>query len=99
CLFTLVLCVATAINGATLYAAPLQQNITVTGLVTSASDQAGLPGVSIVLKGTTIGTVTDVNGRYRIDVPAEATLVFSFVGFESQEIAVGERTTIDVVMQ
>src|SRR5690606_1063128 len=103
CLFTFVLSVATVVStiasSKALYPAPLQQNVRVTGLVTAASDQTGLPGVSIVLKGTTTGTVTNAEGRYSLDVPPDGTLVFSFVGFESQEIPVSGRTAIDIVMQ
>lgn len=80
--------------------APLfQENTRVTGMVTSASDGLGLPGLSIIIKGTNTGTVTDQDGRYSIDVPADGTLVFSFVGFETQEVPVGGRSTIDLVME
>lgn len=75
------------------------QERTVTGKVTSAEDGSALPGVNVVLKGTTTGTVTDVDGNYRISVPAEgATLVFSFIGLTSSEIGVGTRSTVDVQM-
>jgi iron complex outermembrane receptor protein len=70
---------------------------TVSGKV-SADDGTALPGVNIVEKGTSNGTVTDADGNYRISVGADATLVFSFVGFLSQEIAVGGRSTIDVTL-
>ncbi|GAB4021207.1 TonB-dependent receptor [Spirosoma migulaei] len=57
----------------------------------------GLPGVSVVVKNTTRGTTTDADGKYRLSVPDEATtLVFSFVGYLNQEIAIGNRSTIDV---
>ena len=79
---------------------PLFQETTkVTGVVTSASDGLGLPGLSIIIKGTNTGTVTNQEGRYTIDVPSDGILVFSFVGFETQEVAVGGRTSIDIVMQ
>lgn len=71
----------------------------VTGTVTSVSDGSGLPGVSIIVKGTNTGTVTDQDGKYRIGVSENDVLVFSFVGFESQEIPVAGRTVIDVGMQ
>ncbi|MCS6968993.1 MAG: TonB-dependent receptor [Cytophagales bacterium] len=72
----------------------------ITGKVTSASDQSPLPGVNVVVKGTTIGTVTDVEGKYSINVPDNATtLVFSYVGYVTQEIAIGNQTEINVVLQ
>ena len=62
---------------------------TVTGTVTGADDGMGLPGVSVAVKGTSLGTVTDINGKYSLDVPAEAkTLVFSFMGMKTQEVQV-----------
>jgi TonB-linked SusC/RagA family outer membrane protein len=76
----------------------LQDDITVTGMVTSSEDGMGLPGVSIILKGTNAGTVTNQEGRYTIEVPGDATLVYSFVGFESQEVSVSGRTVIDIVL-
>ncbi|OIN57961.1 SusC/RagA family TonB-linked outer membrane protein [Arsenicibacter rosenii] len=74
----------------------LAQDITVSGLVTSADDDSPLPGVSIVMKGTSRGTTTDANGKYRITVPQNANLMFSFVGHASQTISVGTKTVIDV---
>jgi TonB-dependent SusC/RagA subfamily outer membrane receptor len=72
--------------------------ITVTGRVTDENNE-GLPGVNILVKGTTTGTVTDVNGNYRINVPEDTTtLVFSSIGYLSQEIVVGNRTEINVEM-
>jgi len=71
---------------------------TVTGKVSDESGEA-LPGVNIILKGSTSGQVTDINGAYSISVPqSDAVLVFSFVGYISQEIAVGNRTVMDVVL-
>ncbi len=60
----------------------------------------GLPGVSIALKGTTRGTITDNSGQYKLTVPdASAVLVYSFVGYKQQELTVGSRTVIDVQLQ
>jgi TonB-linked SusC/RagA family outer membrane protein len=59
---------------------------------------AGLPGVNVIVKGTTTGTQTDADGRYTIQAPDNATLVFSFVGYASQEVAVGSRSTVDVAL-
>ncbi|MBS1505331.1 MAG: SusC/RagA family TonB-linked outer membrane protein [Bacteroidetes bacterium] len=72
------------------------QDRVVTGKLTSKDDGSALPGVNVVLKGTTNGTVTDSEGNYKIAVPAGATLVFSFIGMETQEVAVGERAILDV---
>ncbi|MRI01205.1 SusC/RagA family TonB-linked outer membrane protein [Kriegella sp. EG-1] len=72
---------------------------TVTGSVTSAADGMPLPGVTILIKGTTTGASADFDGNYVIDVSDEnSTLVFSYLGFETQEIEVGGRSTINVVM-
>ncbi|GAB3316088.1 TonB-dependent receptor [Larkinella ripae] len=69
---------------------------TVTGTVKDEKGD-GLPGVSVVLKGTTRGTTTAADGGYRLDVPeSNATLVYSFVGYLSQEVAVGNRSRVDV---
>lgn len=71
--------------------------IQIRGTVTSETDQAALPGVTVVEKGTNNGTVTDLNGQYSLEVSdANAVLVFSYVGFVSQEITVGSRTEINV---
>jgi TonB-linked SusC/RagA family outer membrane protein len=76
------------------------QGVQVTGNVTSAEDGAALPGVSVVVRGTTIGAVTDFEGNYSITVPdASAMLMFSFVGMVTQEVALEGRTVIDVVME
>lgn len=79
-------------------AAHVWAQVRVTGKVTSMEDGEGLPGVSIQEKGTTKGTISDVNGEYSIEVSEEATLVYSFVGYVAEEIHVGARSTIDVVL-
>lgn len=73
----------------------------VTGRVTSQSDGAPLPGVSVLVKGTSTGTVTDVEGAYSIQVgdPSSAVLVISFIGYATQEIAVQNRSQISVVLK
>lgn len=69
------------------------------GTVTDASDRTGIPGVNVVLKGTTLGSVTDASGRYSIQVPnGNGVLVFSFVGYASQEVEIGMRNTISVAL-
>ena len=75
-----------------------QNEITVTGNVTSADDGSPLPGVSISVKGTTAGTTTDVNGKYQIQTPSNGTLVFSFIGMNTQEVAVNGRSAINIPM-
>lgn len=76
------------------------QEFTVRGSVTSAEDGQPLPGVNVVIKGTTIGMVTDVRGRYALAVPDENdVLVFSFIGYVTQEIPVINRVVIDVALQ
>ena len=74
------------------------QERTVTGRVTSAEDATALPGVNVVVRGSSSGTVTDAQGRYSISVGDGVTLVYSFVGLTTQEIAVGNQSTIDVQM-
>jgi TonB-linked SusC/RagA family outer membrane protein len=74
------------------------QSRTVSGRVTSADDGSGLPGVNVSVKGTTTGTATNADGNYALSVPPDATLVFSFIGLTSQEVPVGNRSTIDVRM-
>jgi TonB-linked SusC/RagA family outer membrane protein len=76
----------------------LAQDRTVTGKVTSSDDNSVLPGVSVVVKGTANGTATGADGSYSINVPAGATLVYSFIGLLTQEIPVGNRTVIDLQM-
>ncbi len=68
----------------------------VTGKVTAAEDGSGVPGVNIIEKGTTNGTTTDFDGNYAISVGNNATLVFSFIGFVTQEASVGSRTSLDI---
>lgn len=75
------------------------QNRQISGTVTDGAEKVPLPGVSILVKGSNSGTSTDAEGRYRISVPTDAqTLVFSFVGFVTQEVEIGNRTEIDVVL-
>jgi TonB-linked SusC/RagA family outer membrane protein len=75
----------------------LDEGMPITGRVTSAEDGEGLPGVNVIVQGTAQGTVTDVEGRYNIEVPDENTvLVFSSVGFVSEEVIVGSRTQINI---
>src|SRR5680860_357746 len=59
-------------------------------------DGLAIPGVTIIEKGTTTGTVTNVDGNFSISVPETATLIFSFVGMQTQEVLVGNQTTINI---
>lgn len=76
----------------------LAQEISITGTVTGLEDGAPVPGANVVLAGTSTGTITDVNGNYSIDAPGDGTLVFSFVGLETVEVPISNRTVIDVMM-
>src|SRR5690606_22034435 len=77
----------------------MAQNRPVNGTVTSAADGAPLPGVNVVVKGTTNGTVTDNQGNFALSVPEPNTiLVISFIGLVTQEITVGDRTVINIQM-
>lgn len=71
----------------------------ITGRVLSADENAGLPGVSVSVKGRTAGTLTDASGNYSLNVNDGATLVFSFIGFTTVEESIGNRTTINVTLQ
>jgi len=73
------------------------QERVITGGVTSTEDGSALPGVNVVVKGTTTGSVTDADGKYSLAVPSSgASLVFSFIGLKTSEISIGERTIIDI---
>lgn len=74
------------------------QGIQVKGVVTSADDGQPISGVSVVVKGSTTGTITDFNGNYTISAPGNSTLIFSFVGMKSQEVSVNMQSSINVVL-
>ncbi len=75
------------------------QDRLVTGRVTSAEDGQGFPGVNIIIKGTSMGTVSDSDGKYSINVPSsESVLVFSAIGFSTTETVVGTKSSIDIAM-
>lgn len=83
-----------------LNSAPANSFREVTGKVTASEDDTPLPGVNIIIKGTSVGTTTKPDGTYSINVQNnDATLIFSFIGYESQEIPVGNRTVIDVSLR
>ena len=89
CFFSLLFC-------CTLLAA---QSITVEGTVTGNLDSEVLIGASISVKGTTMGTVTDIDGKYSLSVPSDAILVFSYLGYETEEVAVRNRSLINVSLK
>lgn len=78
----------------------LSQQLTLTGTVKDASNGDPMPGVNIVIKGTITGTLSDIEGRYTLPVsnPGSAIMVFSFVGYKTVEIPLGNRTTLDVAL-
>ena len=79
--------------------APEDIIVVVSGRVTSATDSVALPGVNVVLKGTSTGTTTDSNGQYSLSLPDNGgVLVFSFIGYTSQEISVTTQSTLNVAM-
>jgi TonB-linked SusC/RagA family outer membrane protein len=75
------------------------QSITVSGKITGSDDGAPLPGVTVLLKGSTNGTTTDAEGVYRLDVAdPNGVLVFSFIGYATQEVPINSRTSVDVTL-
>jgi len=75
-----------------------QQNV-VTGTVKDASTGQEMPGVNIQVKGTTLGTISDIDGKYSLSVPdRNATLIFSFIGYVTQEVSLNGRTMVDIVL-
>jgi hypothetical protein len=77
----------------------IAQNITVTGTITDEKDES-IPGANVVIKGSTRGTVSDVDGNFAIMVSNEnSVLIFSFLGFVSQEITVGNQKKLSIVLR
>jgi len=72
---------------------------TVTGTVTDASDGSGIPGVAVMVKGTSVGGVTDFDGKYSVNAAGSAVLVFSFVGYQTAEVAVNNQSEVNVQMK
>jgi TonB-linked SusC/RagA family outer membrane protein len=75
------------------------QNKQISGTVTSAEDGLGMPGVSVVLKGTTVGASTDIDGQFSLEAKSSDVLLISFVGMVTQEVLVGQKTVFNVVME
>lgn len=82
--------IALLVNGA------VSAQTSIKGSVTDAATKQGIPGVTVKVKGSKTVAATDVNGNYYISAPANATLVFSYIGYKTQEIAVNNQTTINV---
>lgn len=80
-------------------AALMAQDITITGVVKDNASGIGMPGVSVSVKGTSTGMITDVDGKYTLGVPSGATLVFSFIGYETIEVAITNNTVVDVSLK
>jgi len=77
-----------------------EQNRTVTGSVVSAEDNMGIPGVNVIVKGTSTGAVTDFDGNYSITVPSNSAVIsFSYIGYVTKEITVGSKSKIDVALE
>jgi outer membrane receptor protein involved in Fe transport len=75
------------------------QEKTVKGHVLSSDDDAGLPAVNVIVKGTTMGTTTDLDGNYTLSVPSgDVSLIYSSIGFENQEVLVGNQSVINIVL-
>lgn len=75
------------------------QDIQVKGTVVSGSDNEPLPGVNVVVKGTTNGGITDLDGNFTLSVPADATLSVTYIGFKSQEVAVKGQRSLKIILQ
>lgn len=87
----------------TCLAGPLFAQTQVKGIVTSGEDNSPLPGVNVVLKGTTVGASTNAEGAYSISVPTNlsksGTLIFSFIGMQTQEVPIGNQSTISITLK
>ena len=90
----LIFCLTLGLAGMNLYG----QGLSITGTVTSQDDGLTLPGVTVALKGTTTGTITNENGEFSLKAKAGDVLVFSFIGMKTQEVTIGKQTVINVIM-
>jgi TonB-linked SusC/RagA family outer membrane protein len=94
CLF-----VTTWLLGMVLAPAWSQSSRRVTGTIKQGTDNAPIPGVNVLIKGSTLGTTSDNNGRYSLEVSGtNSVLIYSFIGYKTEEVTVGNRSTIDVTM-
>ena len=83
----------------TLATAVFAQNVSVSGVVTDASNGESVPGASVILRGTTTGTVTNLDGRFAITAPSNAALIFSSIGYKTVEVPINGRSTINVALE
>jgi TonB-linked SusC/RagA family outer membrane protein len=96
----LFLAAIVTIAPAAAFAVPGLADITIQGKVTSSDDGSALPGVNIIVKGTSIGTTSDADGSYSISVPnTESVLVFTFIGYKTHEAVVGNLTSINIALE
>lgn len=93
CVWILLLALCVSLGSAV-----MAQSRKVTGKITDGETGAPMPGVTVLVKGSNSGGTTDANGAYSINVPEKATLVFSFVGYATQEVSVGNRSTINLAL-
>lgn len=77
----------------------MAQDLSIKGKVISAEDQQPIPGATVMIRGTTTGTITDINGKYAIIAPANGVLVFSYVGMQRQEVEISGRSEINLEMK
>lgn len=96
-LFTKLLLIAVVLLGSSLTV--FAQSGTVTGKITDANDGMSLPGATVVVKGTTQGTSTDIDGNYAVNVEPNQVLIFSYVGYTPQEIVVQPNTTVNIALE
>jgi TonB-linked SusC/RagA family outer membrane protein len=83
---------------AAVYNYPVVQGTPIKGRVVGI-DKQGLPGVSVSVKGTTVGTITDVDGKYQLQAAPDATLIFSFIGYKPMEVPASSRSSIDITLE
>lgn len=94
---SIYLCIMALLPFAVLKAENALQVFPVSGVVTDKADGSTLVGVNVTVKGTTVGVITDIDGKYRIDAPsANAVLVFTYIGYQTQEITVGGQSVVNV---
>jgi iron complex outermembrane recepter protein len=75
------------------------QSFRITGIVTEAGNGNAIPGVSVLVKGSSNGTITDIDGKFILDASQDAVLVLSFIGFQKQEVAVGGQSSLSIKLK
>ena len=74
------------------------QKVKISGKVTDANNE-GIPGVSIIVTGTTVGTITDVNGNYILEADPQSTISFSFIGYKTQQVTIQDQAVVNIVLE